>query len=129
MKRLPTPLPPLALFLVFLVFFTPCQAFAWPDGTTQDKNKACTMKLTDQGDGKFLIGLICEKRKILSYWICPEVENTVFTPYECVERETQSVDPIHGKQITSTGRVMRIFAPSKDRVPLVLCGRLCDPTE
>lgn len=129
MVRLKTPRPALVLLLATLACLAPCQSSAWSDGTFQDKNKACTMKLTDQGDGKFLVGLICEKRKVLSYWMCPEAERLAFTPFECVEQETQSVDPVHGKQIISTGRIMRIFAPSKDRVPFVLCGRLCDPTQ
>jgi hypothetical protein len=129
MIRLATWHPACALLLAAVACLAPCQSHAWSDGTIQDKNKACTMKLTDQEDGRFLVGIICEKRKILSYWMCPEVERLAFTPFECVEQETQSVDPVHGKQIISTGRVMRIFAPSKDRVPFVLCGRLCDPTQ
>jgi len=93
-----------------------------------DSNKTCTMKVTPQEEGVYLVGVICEQRKVLSYWTCREPQRSGFSPYECLEKETQFVDPVKGAQKQSHGREMRIYATDIERVPYVLCGRLCDPT-
>lgn len=122
----------LVLLATLAALLAPCTA-AHSQEPFQDMNKTCTMKLTqlevEEGKpGRFMVGIICEKRKVLSYWECPEVDGEGLTPYTCIEKETQYVDPVHGAQRESRGREMRIYAPSKERVPYVLCGRLCDPT-
>lgn len=106
------------------------------DDTFTDSNKMCTMKITKQGDGEekkkepasYLVGIICEQRKVLSYWVCTQPEHGTFSPFECLEKETQYVDPVKGAQKQSKDREMRIYAPDIQRVPYVLCGRLCDPS-
>lgn len=104
---------------------SPCSA---QEETFMDSNKMCTMKITQQPEGKYLVGVICEQRKVLSYWNCAEPERAGFSPYECLEKETQYVDPSKGSQKQTSGREMRIYAPDIERVPYVLCGRLCDPS-
>ncbi len=118
----------LALCTALLLGLVPAGVHAQGAGTFTDRNNACTMKLTEQEEGKFLVGIICERRKVLSYWLCPPVDNLGFTPFECREQVTQTVDPTQGTKRESKGRHLRIYAPSMDRVPYVLCGRLCDPT-
>lgn len=96
--------------------------------TFTDRNKTCTMKVTAQGENTHLVGIICEQRKVLSYWNCKEPQLGGFSSFVCIEKETQYVDPMKGAQKQSKGREMRVYASDIQRVPFVLCGRLCDPT-
>ncbi len=123
--------PSLSAFL-WLFCCLLCQAAAPASALAQetftDKNNTCTMKLTPRDEGQYLIGIICEQRKILSYWDCTEPERTNFSPYTCLEKETQYVDPVNGVQKQTRDREMRIYATEIKRVPYVLCGRVCDPS-
>ncbi len=92
-----------------------------------DANKTCTMKITDQENDTFLVAVICEHDKKLTNWLCPEVEQMQFTPYECREQLRQQSNLADDARPKSTGRLIRIYAESKERVPHVLCGRLCKP--
>lgn len=121
---------PHALFLLAFCLLVqaaaPCSGLA--QETFSDKNQTCTMKLTPREEGKYLVGIICEQRKILSYWDCTEPEHGTFSPYTCLEKETQYVDPVNGVQKQTRDREMLIYASEIKRVPYVLCGRVCDPS-
>lgn len=123
---------PWALALFHVLCCLLCQAAAPVSALAQesftDKNNTCTMKLTPREEGKYLVGIICEQRKILSYWNCAEPEHATFSPYQCLEKETQYVDPVNGVQKQTRNREMLIYATEIKRVPYVLCGRVCAPS-
>lgn len=92
-----------------------------------DRANTCTMKITPQEEeGGYLVGIICEQRKTLSYWSCIEPKKGGFSPFQCQEKKTQTLDKAKERQ--SQHREMRIYAQDIERVAYVLCGRLCDPT-
>lgn len=122
----------MAFSVVFCVYFILSAQAVTAQETFQDQNKTCTMKIMDvevpEGNTpRFLVGIICEKRKVLSFWECPEAQGGNFSAYVCTEKKTHTVETEQVAPNERKGRELRIYAPSKERVPYVLCGKLCDP--